>query len=214
MTLSPFTISTAARKTTIRTEAPPAPPTLHGIRNADWFVTLFGDGHQPATEPGNPDIVYSEWQQGNLVRTDRTTGEIVYIKPQPAEGEVYERFNWDAPILVSPHDPKRLYYASQRVWKSDNRGDNWEAISKDLTRNQDRLSLPIMGETQSFDNAWDVYAMSNYNTITSLAESPQQEGLLYAGTDDGIVQANRGRRPDLASDRGRHYARSTQHRLR
>ena len=160
----------------------------HGIRNADWFVTLFGDGHQPATEPGNPDIVYSEWQQGNLVRTDRTTGEVVYIKPQPAADEDYERFNWDAPILVSPHDPKRLYFASQRVWQSDNRGDNWEAISEDLTRDQNRLSLPIMGKTQSYDNAWDLYAMSNYNTITSLAESPQQEGVLYAGTDDGIIQ--------------------------
>ena len=161
---------------------------VHGIRNADWFVTLFGDGHQPATEPGNPDIVYSEWQQGNLVRTDRTTGEIVYIQPQPAADEDYERFNWDAPILVSPHDPKRLYFASQRVWRSDNRGDSWDAISEDLTKDQNRLALPIMGETQSYDNAWDLYAMSNYNTITSLAESPQQAGLLYAGTDDGIIQ--------------------------
>jgi hypothetical protein len=161
---------------------------LHGIRNADWFITLFGDGHQPATEPGNPDIVYSEWQQGNLVRHDRTTGEIVYIKPQPEADEDYERFNWDAPILVSPHNPQRLYFASQRVWRSDNRGDSWEAISEDLTRDQQRFALPIMGSTQSFDNPWDVLAMSNYNTITSLAESPKQEGLIYAGTDDGIVQ--------------------------
>ena len=161
---------------------------VHGIRNADWFITLFGDGHQPATEPGNPDIVYSEWQEGNLVRVDRTTGEIVYIKPIPDEGEEHERFNWDAPILISPHSPKRVYYASQRVWRSDNRGDSWEAISGDLTRNQERIELPIMGSTQSWDAAWDLYAMSNYNTITSLAESPQQEGLLYAGTDDGIIQ--------------------------
>ncbi|NNK80573.1 MAG: glycosyl hydrolase, partial [Flavobacteriales bacterium] len=141
-----------------------------------------------ATEPGNPDIMYSEWQQGNLCRVDRTTGEFVYIKPQPAAGEDYERFNWDAPILVSPHDPKTLYFASQRVWKSKNRGDSWEAISEDLTRNQERWALPIMGSTQSPDNPWDVYAMSTYNTITSLAESPLQEGLVYAGTDDGIVQ--------------------------
>jgi len=160
----------------------------YGITNADWYITLFGDGHQPATEPGNPDIVYSEWQQGNLVRTDRTTGELVYIKPQPGEDEDYERFNWDAPILVSPHKPTRLYFASHRVWKSENRGDTWEAISGDLTKNQERLSLPIMGGTQSFDNPWDVNAMSNYNTITSLAESPLQEGLIYAGTDDGLIQ--------------------------
>lgn len=159
-----------------------------GITNGDWYITVFADGHQPATEPGNPNIVYSEWQQGNLVRTDRSTGEIVYIQPQPEAGEDYERFNWDAPILVSPHDPKRLYFASQRVWRSDNRGDSWKTISKDLTKDQERFSLPIMGSVQSIDNPWDVLAMSNYNTITSLAESPKQEGLLYAGTDDGIIQ--------------------------
>lgn len=161
---------------------------LQGIRNADWFTTLFGDGHQPATEPGNPAIVYSEWQRGNLVRTDRTTGEIVYIQPQPEADEDYERFNWDAPILVRPHNPAHLLFASQRVWKSENRGDSWVAISGDLTRNQERIALPIMGSTQSFDNPWDVLAMSTYNTITSLAESPLQEGLIYAGTDDGLIQ--------------------------
>lgn len=160
----------------------------HGIRNADWFLTLFADGHQPATEPGNPNIVYSEWQEGNLVRTDRATGEIVYIKPQPAEGEPPSRHNWDSPILVSPHSPSTIYFASQRVWKSENRGDSWEAISGDLTRNQERMTLPIMGKQQSWDEAWDMSAMSMYNTITSLAESPIKEGLLYAGTDDGIIQ--------------------------
>lgn len=160
----------------------------HGIRNADWFVTLFGDGHQPATEPGNPDIVYSEMQQGYLARTDRTTGEIVIIQPQPGEGEDSERFNWDTPILVSPHSPTRLYFASQRVWRSEDRGDSWTAISGDLTRDQERITLPIMDKTWSWDSAWDFFAMSTYNTITSLAESPLQEGLIYAGTDDGLIQ--------------------------
>lgn len=161
---------------------------VHGIRNADWFVTLFGDGHQPATEPGNPDILYSQWQQGNLVRFDRKTGEIVYIKPQPDIDEAPERYNWDAPILVSPHDPKRLYFASQRVWKSENRGDSWEAISQDLTRNQERVTLPLMDQNWGWDAPWDLYAMSDYNSITSLSESPVKEGLIYAGTDDGIIQ--------------------------
>ncbi|MEL6822093.1 MAG: glycosyl hydrolase, partial [Calditrichota bacterium] len=160
---------------------------FHGIRNADWYITLFGDGHQPATEPGNPNIMYSEWQQGNLVRVDRTTGEFVYIQPQ-GEPDDTERFNWDAPILVSPHSPTRLYFASQRVWRSENRGDSWTAISGDLTLNQERVQLPIMGTTWGWDAAWDIYAMSAYNTITSLAESPVQENLIYAGTDDGIVQ--------------------------
>ncbi len=159
-----------------------------GITNGDWWKTLGADGHQSAIEPGNPNITYGEFQKGALWRIDQTTKETVFIQPQPGEGEPFERFNWDAPILVSPHNPKRLYFASQRVWRSENRGDDWTAISKDLTLNQNRITLPYYGKQQSWDNAWDVYAMSNYNTITSLAESPKQEGLLYAGTDDGIIQ--------------------------
>ena len=163
----------------------------NGISNADWFVLLGGDGHQPATEPGNPDIVYAQSQQGNLHRVDRTTGEAVYIRPQNGLDEPYERFNWDAPILVSQHDPKRIYFGSQRVWRSENRGDSWNPISSDLTKNEERLALPIMGRQQSWDAAWDVYAMSTYNTITSLAESAQDENILYAGTDDGLLHATK-----------------------
>jgi photosystem II stability/assembly factor-like uncharacterized protein len=163
---------------------------VHGIRNSDWFVTVFADGHQSAADPTNPDIIYSEWQQGNLVRFDRKTGEIVYIQPQPEAGEESERFNWDAPILISPHDPARLYYASQRVWRSDNRGDNWQAISGDLSHARDRMKLPMMGRVWSYDSAWDLMAMSQFGTITSLSESPVVEGLLYAGTDDGRIQVS------------------------
>ncbi len=163
---------------------------VHGIRNSDWFVTLFADGHQSAADPTNPDIVYAEWQEGNLVRFDRKTGEIVYIQPQPAAGEESERFNWDSPILISPHNPERLYFASQRVWRSDDRGDSWKAISGDLSHDRDRMTLPLMGRVWSFDSAWDLMAMSQYGTITSLAESPLVEGLLYAGTDDGRIQVS------------------------
>ena len=163
---------------------------VNGITNGDWFVTLFADGYQPATEPGNPRIMYSHWQNGNLVRVDRITGERVYIQPQGEPGDAPERFNWDAPILVSPHSPSRIYHASQRVWRSEDRGDNWRAISPDLTRNQDRMKLPLMGRQWSWDAAWDLLAMSTFGTITSLAESPKQEGLLYAGTDDGILQVS------------------------
>ncbi|MCH2032346.1 MAG: glycosyl hydrolase [Tenacibaculum sp.] len=168
--------------------APSRTDNIHGIRNSDWFIVLGGDGHQPATEPGNPNIVYAQWQQGNLNRHDRITGENVSIKPQPELGEKAERHNWDAPILVSPHNPKRIYHASQRVWKSDDRGDSWQPISEDLTNNMERIQTPFFGKKQKWDNAWDIYAMSNYSTITSLSESPKQEGLIYAGTDDGIIQ--------------------------
>jgi photosystem II stability/assembly factor-like uncharacterized protein len=163
---------------------------MHGIRNSDWSITVFADGHQPAIDPSNPDIIYSEWQEGNLIRRDRKSGEVIYISPQPDEGEEEERHNWDSPILISPHDPARLYYASQRVWRSDDRGDSWRPVSGDLTRNEDRLRLPMKGRVQSYDAVWDLYAMSKYNTITSLGESPVVEGLLYAGTDDGIIQVS------------------------
>lgn len=168
--------------------APSRTDNIHGIRNSDWFVVLGGDGHQPATEPGNPNILYAQWQQGNLNRHDRTTGENVYIKPQPELGEKTERYNWDAPILVSPHNPKRIYHASQRIWKSEDRGDSWETISGDLTKNIERIQTPFYGKKQKWNNAWDIYAMSSYSTITSLSESPKREGLIYAGTDDGIIQ--------------------------
>ena len=163
---------------------------VHGIRTADWYVVLGGDGHQPATEPGNPDILYAQWQQGNLTRVDLTTGESVYIKPQPAAGDPPERYNWDSPILVSSHNPTTLFFGSQRVWRSDNRGDSWTAISTDLTRNEDRMLMPLMDQTWGWDAPWDMYAMSDYNTITSLAESPLEEGLLYAGTDDGLIHVS------------------------
>jgi len=163
---------------------------INGITNADWFITLFADGHQPAVEPGNPNIVYSEWQEGNLVRTDRSTGGIVYIQPQPEPGDPPERFNWDAPILISPHSPTRLYYGSQRVWRSDDRGDSWTPVSPDLTKDEDRMLLPLMGRQWSSTAPWDFQAMSAYNTLTSLAESPVEEGVLWAGTDDGLIQVS------------------------
>ena len=159
-----------------------------GIRNGDWYKTLGADGHQSATEPGNPDIIYAESQQGGLHRIDLKTGEPVMVQPQARAGDPHERFNWDAPIVVSSHDPKRLYFASYRVWRSDSRGDDWEPISGDLTRNEERIALPIMGGIQSWDNPWDIYAMSNYSTITSLAESEVDEKIVWAGTDDGIIQ--------------------------
>ena len=161
---------------------------VHGIKNNDWFLILDWDGHQPATEPGNPNIVYGQRQQGNLARYHRNTGEYVSVMPQAKPGEPAERYNWDAPILVSTHDPKRLYHASQRVWRSDDRGNSWTAISGDLTKDQNRLHLPVMDRTWSVDSGFDLLAMSNFNTIANIAESPLDENILYAGTDDGLIQ--------------------------
>ena len=160
----------------------------NGIQNSDWKVVLNWDGHQPATEPGNPNIVYAQRQEGTLSRIDMATGEVTDIMPQPEADSGFERYNWDAPIFVSPHKPSRIYHGSHRLWRSEDRGDNWTAISGDLTRDQERIELPIMGRKQRWDNAWDFYAMSTFNTITSISESPVQEDLIYVGTDDGLLQ--------------------------
>ena len=164
-----------------------------GIRNEDWFLTTGADGHQNVADPTNPNIVYSSWQQGSLTRYDGATGEMVFIQPQAGPGEPRERYNWDAPILISPHDPARIYHASSRVWRSDSRGDAWTPISGDLTGGPEapgRLEESLMGRTWSFDSSWDLSAMSQFHTITSLSESPLVEGLLYVGTDDGRIQVS------------------------
>ena len=167
---------------------PSATDEIEGISNKHWYKTLFADGHQSATDPEFNNLIYAETQQGGLHRIDLITGEQTFIQPQAGINEPHERFNWDAPIIVSPHNPSTIYFGSYRVWKSENRGDSWVPISGDLTRNENRIELPIMGRKQSWDNSWDVGAMSNYNTITSLSESPIKKGLIYAGTDDGFIQ--------------------------
>jgi photosystem II stability/assembly factor-like uncharacterized protein len=171
----------------------------HGILNSDWFVTNGGDGYMPAADPTNPDIAYGELQNGNMVRFDRKTGEGVFIQPQPGKDDPTERFNWDAPIVVSPHDPATLYFASQRVWRSDDRGDSWKPISGDLSRGLDRMQLPMMGHQWGFDALWDLFAMSRYGAVTALSQSPLDANLLYAGTDDGLIQ--------ITEDGGAHWRR-------
>lgn len=162
----------------------------HGIMNSDWRILLGADGHQPAIDPTNPDIIYASAQQCRMHRVDRPTGELTPIQPLPREGGNEERWNWDGPIHISHHDPARLYMASQRLWRSDDRGDSWTALSGDLTRGEDRLLRPVMGRVQSIDAVWDLLAMSMYGTISNLAESPLDEQLLYVGTDDGLIQVS------------------------
>ncbi len=167
---------------------PSATDERFGITNKDWYKTLGADGHQSATDPVYNDIIYATTQEGRFHRVDLVTGEQVFIQPQALDGDPHERYNWDTPIIVSPHDPAKIYIASYRVWESKDRGDSWNPISGDLTRNENRIELPIMGRKQSWDNPWDVKAMSQYNTITSLSESPVKEGVIWAGTDDGFIQ--------------------------
>lgn len=159
----------------------------NGISNADWRITIGGDGHDCAIDPENPNIIYCESQEGYLRRYDRATGESVDIRPQPGRGEENLRFNWDSPIHISPHSSSRLYFGSRKLHRSDDRGDSWTAVSGDLSRNLDRFTLPMMGRIWSVDATWDLWAMSQFGNITSISESPVEEGLIYVGTDDGVI---------------------------
>lgn len=159
-----------------------------GIMNEDWFVTVGGDGFEPQVDPTNPDIVYCQWQYGGLVRYDKRTGETTDIKPQPAPGDAPFVFNWDAPLLISPHDHERVYFAGRRLHRSDNRGDDWTQVSDDLSRGIDRNELEVMGRVWPVDAVAKHRSTSIYGNIVAFDESPLVEGLLYAGTDDGLVQ--------------------------
>jgi photosystem II stability/assembly factor-like uncharacterized protein len=160
----------------------------HGISNFDWVITYGADGYACAIDPEDPNIIYVEWQNGNLLRYDKKSNEAVYVSPQPEPTDPPLRFNWDSPVLISPHSHTRIYYASQFLWRSDDRGDSWTKISPDLTRNIFRLEQPIIGKTWSVDALWDHGAMSMFSTITAVDESRLQEGLIYVGTDDGLIQ--------------------------
>lgn len=162
-----------------------------GVRNQDWYVPLGADGYDSVFDPENPNIVYMEIQEGTLHRLDRTTEEVINIQPQPEPNDPPERWNWDAPIQISPHNNKRIYFGSQRVWKSENQGNSWTPISKDLTTNTNRYELKTLdNRVWSVDDLHDTGAMSKYATLTSISESPKVEGLLYTGSDDGLVHVS------------------------
>ena len=161
---------------------------VHGITNADWFVLLGGDGFQCRVDPKDPNIIYCSLQYGVLTRYDRRTGQSVGIQPQPGKGEPPLRWNWDSPVIISPHSNTRIYFAANKVFRSDDRGNTWRAISGDLTRQLDRDKLPVMGKLWSVDAVARHQSTSFYGNALTLSESPKKEGLIYLGTDDGLVQ--------------------------
>jgi photosystem II stability/assembly factor-like uncharacterized protein len=161
---------------------------IHGITNADWFVVEEGDGFHCRVDPKDTNTVYGEAQYAVLVRYDRRTGQSVGIQPQPGKGEPALRWNWDSPLLISPHEHTRLYFAANKLFRSDDRGDSWKAISPDLTRQIDRDTLAVMGKVWGPDAVAKHLSTSFYGNIVALTESPKKEGLLYAGTDDGLIQ--------------------------
>ncbi|MBL8980659.1 MAG: hypothetical protein JNL26_00650 [Gemmatimonadetes bacterium] len=167
-----------------------------GIMNYDWFQILGGDGFVAIPDLRDSRIVYTESQDGNIIRRNKVTGESRQIRPNAQNvvnatpGEAY-RFHWDTPLMISPNDPGILLAAANRVFLSRDRGDSWTAISPDLTRNENRDSIVTMGLKGAQVTIAKNDGISQWPTIVSLAESPKQAGLYYAGTDDGTVQMSR-----------------------
>jgi photosystem II stability/assembly factor-like uncharacterized protein len=201
-----------------------------GIRTTDWYYLSSGDGFQSRSDPEDPDIVYGQSQDGNIVRNDLRTHETKNIRPRlppppgysPAPeppvtenpacvgpptagrggrgggfgrgggrgGASADRTNWDAPYIISPFSHTRLYWASNYLYRSDDRGDHWTRISPDLTRNLDWRTIPIMGKMWPLDGcSVELHTSTTaLSTIVSLDESPLLEGLIYVGTDDGLLQ--------------------------
>jgi photosystem II stability/assembly factor-like uncharacterized protein len=159
-----------------------------GIVNSDWFVTNGGDGFRSQVDPEDPNIVYAELQNGSLARFDRRTGERMGIQPEVGRNEDPLRWNWDSPFIISPHSHTRLYFAADKLFRSDDRGDSWQVVSGQLSRGLDRDRLPVMGRVWSMDAVAKNQSTAFFGNASALAESPKKEGLIYVGTDDGLLQ--------------------------
>jgi photosystem II stability/assembly factor-like uncharacterized protein len=158
-----------------------------GVSSEEWKAILGGDGFWVQTDPKDPNIIYAEWQYGNVVRYDKKSGEELIIKPRPRKDEQTYKWNWNAPLIISPHSNTRLYIAANKVFRSDDRGNSWKVISDDITSGIDRNTWPVMDHFWSIDAVAKDVSTSLYGTAVSMTESPVKEDLLYVGTDDGVI---------------------------
>ncbi|MGQ9617758.1 MAG: VPS10 domain-containing protein [Candidatus Aminicenantia bacterium] len=161
-----------------------------GITNDDWYNVAGGDGFYAVVDPNDPTTAYVESQDGNLMRFNLKTGERRNIRPVPKDDKEELRFNWNSPILISPHNSNVIYYGGNKLFKSTDRGETWTE-SPDLTTNPDRDKMPIMGIIPDEKTLSRHDGVLYYGTITTITESPMKEGLLYVGTDDGNVQVSK-----------------------
>ena len=162
------------------------------IGRSDWYPVAGGEAGYIAPYPPDPNIVYAGDYEGLITRFDKRTGQTkdITVQPELSDGAgaavVEHRFQWTAPILISPHDPNTLYHGGERLFKTTDGGMNWEAISPDLTRN-DKSKQQASGGPINKDDTGTEY----YDTIFALAESPVAKDQIWAGTDDGLIQLTR-----------------------
>ncbi|MCP4152095.1 MAG: hypothetical protein GY757_30420 [bacterium] len=159
-----------------------------GIENHQWTSVGIGDGYKVLRHPLDEDIVYWEWQEGNIARRNERTHESKDIKPLPSEkNEPEYRYNWNGPLTLSPNDPETLYMGAQFLFKSTNRGDTWEKISPDLTTNNPEKYNPPKPGGLSIDDT----GAESHCTLFVISESPKDKNVIWAGTDDGNIQVTR-----------------------
>lgn len=158
-----------------------------GIESRDWENVGFGDGFYTFRDPADPDFVYSEYQGGMISRLHLPTGEAREIKPFPAEGEPEYRFNWNAPVAVSPHQAGVLYLGAQKLLRSRDHGESWQEISPDLTTNRPEWQKQKESGGLTTDNS----TAENHTTLYAISESPVAADVIWVGTDDGNVQVTR-----------------------
>jgi photosystem II stability/assembly factor-like uncharacterized protein len=158
-----------------------------GIANKHWYSLTGGDGFWAFPDPADPDLVYNEYQGGNLFRIRKSTLEAKDIKPTPKAGEPKLRFNWNSPIHMSPNGPGTIYYAAQFLFRSRDKGESWERLSPDLTTNDPEKQKQAVSGGLTLDNS----TAENHCTIFAIAESPKNRNVIWAGTDDGNLQVTR-----------------------
>jgi photosystem II stability/assembly factor-like uncharacterized protein len=158
-----------------------------GVTNADWQLVGFGDGFHTYRDPNDTDIIYAEFQGGNLLRYHESTEELKWISPLPEEGEEDYRFNWNSALHLSPNTPGTIYYGAQYLFRSRDQGESWEKISPDLTTNDPQRQRQKDSGGLSIDNT----TAENNTTIYAISESPNNGKVLWVGTDDGKVQVTR-----------------------
>ncbi len=163
-----------------------------GIGNDDWYTVQGGDGFYSRIDPSDPDIVYAESQDGNLSRRNLRSGESKSIRPLEDNDQAARyRFQWNSPLMISPHDPHTIYYGGNHLFKSTDRGDTWVRLGEDLTTGADRDKLQIMGKVIDRNTLSRHDGVVAWPCITAIAESPVKAGVLWAGTDDGNLQVSR-----------------------
>ena len=170
---------------------PSATTSARGIANDDWVTVGGGDGFYAQVDPSDPETVYAESQDGNLLRRNVKTGESRSIRPLEREGEARFRFQWDSPVLISSFDHRTIYYGGNFLFKSTNRGDDWAKASPDLTTGANRGTMPILGKVADKDTLSRNDGVQQWPCITTIAESALKPGILWAGTDDGNLQVTR-----------------------